>query len=295
MPKIYRFFESGFIDVLSLIAVIFLVASIAAGTIAVTNKNSNQDIREKAAGACGTRNTGCLYYDCSQKIDCSSGALALGFCSTGYTCPGPCPASKTGCGSGSTPKPTSTPTCSGEGGSCVDPYYCCAGYDCNSQNICHGAPIPPTAPPTTAPTPAPTSTPITGICCANDPTNLSQVNTCTGLSDKRCRDFTYCSFLSSCPTPAPTPTPIPGVCCANDPLNRYQVNTCTGLSNSNCHIYSSDCFWNPSNNCSQTSTPSPTPSKSPTPKPTSTPTPTLRPTSTPIPTPTRTPSSRPRT
>ncbi|MCX6794199.1 MAG: hypothetical protein NTY06_03805, partial [Candidatus Gottesmanbacteria bacterium] len=87
-------------------------------------------------------------------------------------------------------------------------------------------------------------------CCPIDPTNASQVNTCSGLSDSRCGDFnTSCTWASSCPT-APVVTPIPGNCCPKDATNASQVNTCTGLSNGNCTgTYSASCSWVSSGDC----------------------------------------------
>ena len=75
MPMKRRSFERGFIDPLSLIGLGFLVVTLIVGTVTVNNIENNQNISEKAAGACGTTGTGCRYYDCSQYIDCSNGKL----------------------------------------------------------------------------------------------------------------------------------------------------------------------------------------------------------------------------
>jgi hypothetical protein len=52
MPKTRRFFSCGFIDILSLVAVFFLVATIVTGVTVVNKENANFDLRNKAAGTC---------------------------------------------------------------------------------------------------------------------------------------------------------------------------------------------------------------------------------------------------
>lgn len=48
-----------------------------------------------------------------------------------------------------TPPPPTDPNCSGENGSCLDPHYCCSGYDCTANNLCHLGPPEPPPPPQT--------------------------------------------------------------------------------------------------------------------------------------------------
>jgi hypothetical protein len=45
MPKTRRFFSCGFIDILSLVAVFFLVATIVTGVTVVNKENANFDLR----------------------------------------------------------------------------------------------------------------------------------------------------------------------------------------------------------------------------------------------------------
>ena len=66
--------------------------------------------------------------------------------------------------------PTPSPSCSVEGGSCMDPKYCCPGYDCNSQNICRKSA---------------TSPPCSGTCLPSqaeckDAGGTGGIGTCTG-------------------------------------------------------------------------------------------------------------------
>jgi len=58
MPKEYRFFERGFIDIIGLIMVVFLVATVATVTVVTNKEGANFDLRDKAADT--------IYTSCSQ-------------------------------------------------------------------------------------------------------------------------------------------------------------------------------------------------------------------------------------
>lgn len=112
---------------------------------------------------------------CSKKEDCINGACAAracilngGQCSLGYDtcCSSDYHCTNTGVGKcvpNSTPTPASAPTsspvaCSGVGGSCMSPHYCCSGLSCSDEAKCQSTPKP-TSNPTTKPTVKPTPTP----------------------------------------------------------------------------------------------------------------------------------------
>lgn len=64
----------------------------------------------------------------------------------------------------SSPKPSPTPiVCSKSGGSCIDPHYCCSGFNCNTSNVCVSPTSKPSPTKTPAPTVHPTATPVCGI------------------------------------------------------------------------------------------------------------------------------------
>jgi len=52
MPRKYRFLSRGFIDIFSLVAVVFLITTAITGVVVVNKQNANFDIRNKAAGTC---------------------------------------------------------------------------------------------------------------------------------------------------------------------------------------------------------------------------------------------------
>lgn len=157
LPKAKKKFGGGRI-IATILGLIVLVGGVGAGILLTQQQ---QLINQKAAGACGTTNTGCIYYDCSQHIDCSNGALAPGFCSTNYACPGPCPASTTSCVPECTAGQQDSTSCT-TGESCPGVKY----KTCNSngywgsygtcQDIADNCPartFPPAGSPTAAPGP----------------------------------------------------------------------------------------------------------------------------------------------
>jgi hypothetical protein len=137
VPKAKKKFGGGKI-IATILGLIVLIGGVGAGIILTQQQ---QLFKQKAVGACGTRNTGCLYYDCSQKIDCATGSIVMGFCNTGYPpTPGGDP-----CGIGATP-----PSCTAAG------YACTSNGQCCNNNCVNGrCASPPSTPPPSGQTSAP--------------------------------------------------------------------------------------------------------------------------------------------
>lgn len=134
-------------------------------------------VKRSTASSCTARGNDCVDVKCCNGLECdpynganpsdvacepigtfSGSACSTGNCMNDCLCMGN---AASYCGSKCT-TPTSKPiACSGSGGSCIDPHYCCSGFDCNSSNICVAPASKPAPTPTktTSPTYPPTAPP----------------------------------------------------------------------------------------------------------------------------------------
>ncbi len=99
----------------TILGIFLLIGAVGAGVVLVGQKQLFKQKAGSYSAICASKgSTTCLYYDCSQKIDCTSGTLVSGFCNNGYTCPGPCPASTSGCSTQCEPGTKEDNTCTRE-------------------------------------------------------------------------------------------------------------------------------------------------------------------------------------
>ncbi|MBU2035888.1 hypothetical protein KKC36_00345 [Patescibacteria group bacterium] len=197
MPDFKKYLR-GFIDPLSLIAIGFLVVSLIVGTVVVTNKGANFDIRKLAftqtcsGGVC--KSTDKLSgYTCNIDSECIEKSSGTPYCCKSASTP-------------STPTP-STPTrtpipCAKEGQSCTTRSCCDSNnYICTDEGglsypVCVKKGSIPTLKPTPIPTPTTSSCQKDGLFC------LANGMCCSGycnLSNRTCQS-------QSTPIPTPIPT-----------------------------------------------------------------------------------------
>ena len=251
MPRVHRFFDSGFIDILSLVAVVFLVVTAITGAIVVNNKNTNLNIRNKAATTCMDP---CFQdSDCATNEYCYRPATGCAICKVKNT-PAPTttlPPTTSPIVTTSpsvTPIPVSAPSCGSLYQACCGQTYpngtCNAGLYCSSLD---------------------NGTCITNICHAERKCHGNVLQICK--TDNSGWSNTTCPYGCSPATkdcnlkPSPSPTPIPTAI----------SSTCSGVGRSclDPHYCCSGLDCNTQNICA---TPTPTITPTPTPLPTTTPT-----------------------
>jgi hypothetical protein len=167
IPKAKKKFGGGKI-IATILGLVVLVGGVGAGILLTQQP---QLFQQKAgtgpySAACGDQTTGCKYYDCSQRINCTNGQLELGFCRTGY----PPAGSVDPCGRDSN-----------NGGStdCVGSGYACTGS--GQGNCCNGN----TCTPTGRSSPANQCVPDNSVG-GNPPTTGNSIPACTFSNSEIC-------------------------------------------------------------------------------------------------------------
>lgn len=119
MPK--KKFGKGKI-IATILGILVLVGGVGTGLFLVGQKQIFQPKAGPYTSYCNNLNktSGCCYYSCSQKINCSNGNLEMGYCGTN------CGQGTGNCGGGT--------QCTGNGYACTAASQCCSGH-CNG--ICY--------------------------------------------------------------------------------------------------------------------------------------------------------------
>jgi hypothetical protein len=158
----------------SSIVTLFIFATSVGAYFLVQN---SQDIRKSASDPYDNdcSNSNCMYYDCSQRIDCATGKIVYGFCETGYPSSDPCMRN-------------------GDSGDCTSAgYICTLGSQCCSGS-CIGGKCQQSQSPTQIPTPTTSSDPYEENCTCIYNSSCYVVNKqpCQGVCNPACNYPAIC-------------------------------------------------------------------------------------------------------